>query len=269
MKKLLISPFKWSIAGSIFIASCVSNNKDGAMKVPIQSNADTATQKTREVSGKSGEKENEAQENEKNEQTSITTPTSYVPSIETNAKSKENMKAAFKGETANSAKYTAYSIIAEQEGYQQVALLFKAASISEIIHANNHKAVLQESNISVPLMRPEFTVKTNEDNLQEAIACETYEATTMYPDFLATAKAAGNQMEMLSLNFAYKTEKKHKGLYEAALYALQHNAVSSLPTVFYVCPTCGNTYEKKAPARCSISMTSAEKFIKINSLLKS
>jgi len=145
-------------------------------------------------------------------------------------------------------------------------LLFKAASTAENIHANNHKAVLQESGASVPVIKPEFTVKSTEENLQDAIAGETYEITTMYPEFITAANVAGNQLAMISLNYAYKTEKKHKGFYEAALNALQNKTVKALPSVFYVCPTCGNTYDSKAPARCGISMTDGEKFIKITSL---
>ncbi|MEO6357179.1 MAG: hypothetical protein ABIU77_04160, partial [Ferruginibacter sp.] len=80
------------------------------------------------------------------------------------------------------------------------------------------------------------------------------------------ANEAGNQLAMMSLNYAYKTEKKHKVFYETALAALQNNTVNTLPAIFYVCPTCGNTYDTKAPARCGISMTSGEKFIKIVSL---
>lgn len=178
----------------------------------------------------------------------------------------DNMQAAYKGETTATAKYAAYSKKAEQEGYHEIALLFKAASMAENIHANNHKAVLQESGAAIPNIQPEFIVKTTKENLEEAIAGETYEATTMYPEFLKTANEAGNQIAMISLNYAYKTEKKHRQFYESALAALQSNSVKSLATVFYICPTCGNTYEKTAPARCGISMTSGEKFIKITSL---
>ncbi|MBK7562087.1 MAG: rubrerythrin family protein [Chitinophagaceae bacterium] len=176
------------------------------------------------------------------------------------------MQAAFKGETTASTKYAAYSKKAEQEGYHEIALLFKAASTAENIHANNHKAVLQESGVSVPVIKPEFTVKSTQENLEDAIKGESYEVSTMYPEFLKTANEAGNQIALISLNYAYKTEKKHKVMYENALVALQNNNVKSLPSVFYVCATCGNTYETTAPARCGISMTSSEKFIKIISL---
>ena len=178
----------------------------------------------------------------------------------------ENMKDAFKGETTASAKYAAYSKKAEEEGYHEIALLFKAASASEKVHAGNHRAVLLNGNQEVPSITPEFTVKSTKENLKDAIAGETYEVTTMYPEFIVNANKAGNQFSLMSLNYAYKTEQKHKTMYENALAALESNNVKSLPTVFYVCPTCGNTYDTKAPSRCGISMTSSEKFMKIDSL---
>lgn len=178
----------------------------------------------------------------------------------------DNMKTAFEGETTASAKYAAYSKKAEEEGFHEIALLFKAASTSEKVHASNHKAVLLEGKQEVPSVKPDFTVKSTKENLKDAIAGETYEITTMYPDFIKNANKAGNQFSLMSLNYAYKTEQKHKPLYEKALAALESNTVKSLPTVFYVCPTCGNTYDTKAPTRCGISMTSSEKFLRIDSL---
>ncbi len=178
----------------------------------------------------------------------------------------ENMKDAFKGETTASAKYAAYSKKAEEEGYHEIALLFKAASASEKVHAGNHKAVLLNGKQEVPSISPDFTVKSTKENLKDAIAGESYEVSTMYPEFIMNANNAGNQFSLMSLNYAYKTEQKHKKMYENALAALESNNVKSLPSAFYVCPTCGNTYDTKAPSRCGISMTSSEKFIKIDSL---
>jgi rubrerythrin len=179
----------------------------------------------------------------------------------------QNMQDAFKGETTASAKYAAYSKKAEEEGFHEIAMLFKAASKSENIHANNHKVVLEEAGVVVGIITPEFTVKTTKENLQDAIKGEGYEVSTMYPEFLINANKAGNQLAQVSLNYAYKTEQKHKVFYEKALAALENNTVKSLPTVYFVCPTCGNTYDTKAPQRCGISMTSSEKFIKVVNLV--
>ncbi len=194
--------------------------------------------------------------------------TEYAQAVSADAKSVnfQNMQDAFKGETTASAKYEAYSKKAEEEGFHEIAMLFKAASKSEKIHANNHKSVLAGSKQTVPVITPEFTVKSTKENLQDAIAGETYEVKTMYPEFMTNASKVSNQLSMVSLNYAYKTEQKHKVFYEKALAALEANAVKSLPTVYYVCPVCGNTYDNAAPDRCGISMTAGEKFVKVSSL---
>ena len=250
MKKSLIIPTVLLAAGSLFFASCGSSDTDTSMKSPSATNTETANQK----------------ENVENENTTIAKQVSMTTSTDAKSKTVENMQAAFKGETTASAKYAAYSKKAELEGFHKIALLFKAASTAENIHANNHKAVLQESGNSVPVITPEYIVKSTKENLEDAIKGETYEATTMYPQFLTIAQQAGDQLALISLNYAYKTEKKHKVMYETALAALQNNTANTLPAVFYVCSTCGNTYETTAPARCGISMTKSDRFIKIVSL---
>lgn len=259
MKKLLFIPALLLTAGSLFLASCGNSGSETAMKSPAQNNVDAANEKENKET-------DENKENDKDDNKSMAKQASLVTGTDAKAKTTENMLAAFKGETTASAKYAAYSKKAEQEGYHEIAMLFKAASMAENIHANNHKAVLGESGVTTPVIKPEFTVRSTKENLEDAIKGETYEATTMYPEFLTAANAANDQMAMISLTYAYKTEKKHKVMYENALVALQNNTVKTLPAVFFICPTCGNTYETKAPARCGISMTYGEKFVKINSL---
>jgi rubrerythrin len=177
-----------------------------------------------------------------------------------------NLKEAFTGETTASAKYAAYSKKAQEEGFTQIALLFKATSKSEMIHANNHRAVLEDMGESIPAVNPQYAVKTTLDNLADAIAGESYEIATMYPEFITAANSADNQLALTSLNYAYRTEQRHKPMYEKALAALQNNQTADLPGQYLVCPTCGNTYDAAPPKRCRISMTPNDRFIKINSL---
>ena len=178
----------------------------------------------------------------------------------------QNMQTAFKGETTASAKYAAYSIKAEEEGFHEIAMLYHAASMAENIHANNHKVVIEEAGQTVPEITPEFTVNSTKENLLDAIEGESYESNTMYPEFMVNAKAAKNEFAGISLNYAYRTELKHLKMYKGALAALESNNVKSLPTVYFICTTCGNTYQTTAPKRCGISMTSNEKFLKLTSL---
>ncbi|MDQ1773031.1 hypothetical protein GQR60_19040 [Labilibaculum sp. A4] len=185
---------------------------------------------------------------------------------EAKAKTMADLQDAFKGETTASAKYAAYSKKAEQEGNHNIALLFAAASKAEKVHANNHKSVIVELGGAVPNITPEFTVKTTGENLQDAIEGESYEVTTMYPDFLQDAANSKTQLAQISFNYAFEVEKKHQAMYRNALLALNNNTVNELPNVYYICPTCGNTYDQTPSERCGISMTGSEKFIKINSL---
>ncbi|WP_273277443.1 rubrerythrin family protein [Maribacter polysiphoniae] len=178
----------------------------------------------------------------------------------------QNMKDAFKGETTAHAKYAAFSKKAAEEGYPEIALLFKAASGAELIHANNHKVVIQRMGEEIPTVIPEFSVGTTKENLKNAIEGESYEFNTMYPNFIKDANAAGNYMAQISLTYAYKVEQKHRDFYINALKVLEEGNVKSLPSVYYLCPTCGNTYAITAPSRCEISMTDAKLFIKIDAL---
>lgn len=193
-------------------------------------------------------------------------PTETLTLAEAKEKTSANLQDAFNGESNATARYAAFSKKAQEEGYKEIALLFKAASLAEKIHANNHKAVLEEMGVVVQPATIDVKVQSTKENLAFAIKGETYEATTMYPNFLKDANAAGNQLALISLNYAYKTEKKHKEFYELALAALNSNQVNTLASTYFVCPTCGNTYQTAAPKRCGISMTSGEKFITINSL---
>ncbi len=177
----------------------------------------------------------------------------------------KNMHDAYKGETTAHFKYAAYSKKAEEEGHPEIALLFKAASGAELIHANNHKVVLTRMGEAIPEITPEFTVNSTVENLKEAISGESYEFNTMYPEFIKNANAAGNYMAQISLTYAYKVEQKHRDFYIEALAALENGTDNKLAKLYYLCPTCGNTYATTAPSRCEISMTDSKLFIKVTS----
>jgi len=87
----------------------------------------------------------------------------------------KNLKDAFAGESQANRKYLAFANKAHQDGYEQVAKLFRAAADAETIHAHAHLNVLKG-------------VKTTEENLREAAKGENYEHTVMYPGFIEQAK---------------------------------------------------------------------------------
>jgi len=164
-------------------------------------------------------------------------------------KTDENLKAAFAGESQANRMYLAFAKKAEEEGFLQIAMLFKAAAQAETVHALNHLRVMGH-------------VKTTVDNLGTAVSGETYEFKKMYPEFIDDAKKEGNKKAENSFDYANKVEQIHAVLYQKALDALK-NKMQPAKADYYVCPVCGNTFEGSAPDVCPICATLKEKFMKI------
>ena len=62
------------------------------------------------------------------------------------SKSQKDLEAAFAGESQASRKYFHFAKRAEQEGFKQVAKLFRAAAVAETVHAGNHLRVFDGIN---------------------------------------------------------------------------------------------------------------------------
>ncbi|MCX9011587.1 MAG: rubrerythrin family protein [Candidatus Methanoperedens sp.] len=160
----------------------------------------------------------------------------------------DNLKEAFAGESQANRRYLSFAEKADQEGYKQVARLFRAAAASETVHALNHLRVMGG-------------VAKTADNLKSAIAGETSEFREMYPKFIEAAKKEkASDAAILSFDVANKVEKIHAELYKKALDKLGKNEEVD----YYVCQVCGNTVEKNAPERCPICNAPKEMFKKID-----
>src|SRR5512136_278915 len=163
------------------------------------------------------------------------------------SQTEKNLKEAFAGESQANRRYLAFAKKAEDEGYKQVAKLFRAAAEAETVHAHAH-------------LRALAGVKSTKENIQEAIAGETHEFKKMYPEFLAKAKAEAIKPAEMSFDYANQVEKIHAALYQKALESLGKNVAVD----YYICPVCGNTVEGKAPDECPICGAAGSKFTKIS-----
>lgn len=178
----------------------------------------------------------------------------------------KDLKDAFTGETTASAKYEAYSKKAKEEGYEMIAKLFEAASKSETIHAKNHKSALEKLEEKALDVKPEYTVKTTRENLEDAIKGETYETNTMYPEFKKLSESLGEfgKDATKSFDYAMRTEAKHKNYYEESLKALDAKTTDKLYSNYWVCPVCGNTViDEKDISKCAICKNEKEPWTKI------
>jgi rubrerythrin len=161
-------------------------------------------------------------------------------------KTNDNLQEAFAGESQANRKYLAFAKKADEEGYTQIARLFRAAAEAETVHAHAH-------------LKAMAGVASTKDNLRQAVDGETFEFTNMYPKMIEEAKKEGNREAEVSFDNANRVEAIHAELYKKALENLGKNK----HTVYYVCQVCGNTVEGKAPDTCPICNSSAKMFKKI------
>ena len=75
------------------------------------------------------------------------------------------------------------------------------------------------------------TVKSTKENIEYAMAGETHEFKSMYPQMIEDAKAEGTQGALRSFNYANDVEKIHADLYKKALDTLGKET----PVEYYVC----------------------------------
>ncbi len=159
----------------------------------------------------------------------------------------DNLKEAFAGESQANRKYLAFARKADEEGYTQVAKLFRAAAEAETVHAHNHLMVMDG-------------IQSTAENLKEAIEGEIDEFEAMYPDFIKEASAEGNEKAVWTFDVANQVEEIHAGLYKKALEVLGNNEEVD----YYVCGHCGNTVENEAPDVCPICGALKSDFMKID-----
>ena len=179
------------------------------------------------------------------------------------SKTLENLMAAFNGESNAHNRYLAFAKKADEEGYGQVASLFRAAAAAEKVHFEHHAAVIADmgGTPKADLTAPE--VKSTRENLEAAIKGESYERDVMYPEFVAEAKATKNTSAFRTFTYALKVEAVHAALYKDALDKLDSLKGSSKKD-YYICPVCGNTVAALDFKTCVISGTPRGKFTLVN-----
>lgn len=152
-----------------------------------------------------------------------------------NGKTMKNLEAAFSGESQANRKYLAFAKKADEEGFHQVAKLFRAAAEAETIHAHTH-------------LRSMGMIGSTAENLDVAVAGETYEFKSMYPAFIEDARNEGETQAERSFRLANEAEKVHADLYIKARKTLG----SEEPLDYFLCTVCGHIAEREAPDSCPL-----------------
>jgi rubrerythrin len=169
----------------------------------------------------------------------------------------ENLQAAYNGESNASAKYLEFAKQADKEGFAGVASLFRAASRAEQVHAAKHATVIKSLGGTPTAKIEPAPVKSTKENLEAAIAGESYERDAMYPQFIGKARADRSKDAIESFNYAKTAEAEHAVLYADALKNLD---AWKAKRTFYVCTICGYTVIDLPKDKCVSCFSPKDKY---------
>jgi rubrerythrin len=108
----------------------------------------------------------------------------------------QNLESALAGESMAHIKYRYFAKIAREEGFEDVAKHFEHTADQEILHAWGHLELL----IGKP---------STKECLEKAIEGETYEYTTMYPQFKNQAFGEGLSFASKEFDEQIEESKQH------------------------------------------------------------
>ena len=159
-------------------------------------------------------------------------------------KIKEILNKAYEGEAKAALRLKVYAEKAEQEGYRQIARLFRVIAFSEEIHGSRALRVLKE-------------IKSTEENLAASFESETRVAEVAYDQFVKSAEAAGDKTAVLHFSQSRDVEETHANLYKKAMA----HFMEERETTYYVCKVCGYVADGVLPDECPVCAAKKEQFV--------
>ena len=133
------------------------------------------------------------------------------------SKTKENLEAAFAGESQANRRYLYFAQKADIEGYNDVASVFRSTAEGETGHAHGHLEYLEKECGDPATGEP---IGDSEMNLKAAIAGETHEYTDMYPGMAKAARDEGFDEIADWFETLAKAERSHANRFTKALESI-------------------------------------------------
>jgi rubrerythrin len=171
------------------------------------------------------------------------------------SETEKNLLKAFAGESQARNRYSFFSSVARDEGYEQISAIFQETADNEKEHAKIFFKHLQKSEgnpVEIIAKYPAGKISKTEENLLESANGEKMEWSSIYPHFAEVAKEEGFKDVADSFKQIGEVEEKHEERYRKLLENLKGKKVFKREqTVKWKCRNCGYIHEgKEAPKIC-------------------
>jgi len=160
---------------------------------------------------------------------------------------KSALHMAYTGEAKAALRLKVYAEKADNEGYAQMAKLFRVIAFSEELHGSRALKLLRE-------------VKSTEENLAASFEAETHVADVAYDEFIKQAEVEGNKAAVLHFSQSRDVEEIHAKLYKEAM----NHFMEERETVYYVCKVCGYVADGVLPDDCPVCSAKKDQFVEFD-----
>ena len=166
----------------------------------------------------------------------------------------KNLLAAFAGESQARNRYNLFAEKAKEEGYRQIASVFKETAKNEYEHAKIFFSFLEGGTVTITAGYPAGVVADTKTNLKEAAAGEREEWSDLYTNFAKTAEEEGFPRVAAAFRMVAKVEVTHEERYIRLMERLETGTEFSQETpTEWKCRKCGYVHTgKSAPAKCPV-----------------
>ncbi|MFO8015749.1 MAG: rubrerythrin family protein [Candidatus Woesearchaeota archaeon] len=151
------------------------------------------------------------------------------------AKTEENLKEAFAGESQARNKYDYFAKVARKQGYHYIARIFEETALNEVQHAKDEFKLLKG-------------IGDTKANLKAAMEGEHYENSDMYPRMQKEAEEEGNDEAAKLFREIAEVEKQHEARYKKLLDLVEKGTVFKREKpIRWKCSKCGYIHEGTEP----------------------
>ena len=153
-----------------------------------------------------------------------------------NDRTADNTHEAYVEEAKAHVRIIKFAERAEEDGFPQIAHMFRAVAVSELIHAGRHYGLLEGG------------VGDTDENLGRAFNSENGIAEVEYRRMLTEAHEDGEKVAALIFSQARDVEESHAGLYRRAM----DHVIWERITTYQICIVCGYIADGGAPDNCPV-----------------
>lgn len=165
---------------------------------------------------------------------------------------------AFKFETIARNHYVAFSQRALAENYPNIAYMFQAFSLSEQIHADNYRHIINHLGGEIITSSDPIYLRDTKSNLIKAAENELEKIEKIYPEYLRALALESHEEAIINCMYSWKSHRQHEEKvnellkYSGFFWDSLASHIEEKNFAFHVCAICGSTIDREPLFPCEI-----------------